>query len=49
MISTPLTQMTNSSTMMTNELVKTLRAQGEDVMALGFGQYPFSPLRGLDE
>ncbi len=43
MISTPLTQMTNSSTMMTNELVKTLRAQGQDVIALGFGQSPFPP------
>ena len=43
MISTPLTEMTNSGTMMTNELVKTLRGQGKDVIALGFGQSPFPP------
>ena len=47
MINTNLQKMTNSSTMSTNEQVKTLRKQGKDIIALGFGQSPFPPPPGL--
>lgn len=43
MINETLNNMTNSATMVNNELVKTLRTQGKPVYALGFGQSPFPP------
>ncbi len=43
MIKQTLQKMTNSSTMITNELVKDLRNKGNDIIGLGFGQSPFPP------
>ena len=43
MIKQTLQKMTNSSTMVNNELVKDLRNKGIDIIGLGFGQSPFPP------
>lgn len=47
MINSNLQKMSNSSTMATNELIKQLRLNGRDIIALGFGQSPFPPPAGL--
>ena len=47
MINSNLQKMSNSQTMVTNELVKKLREEGKDIIALGFGQSPFPPPDGL--